>query len=146
MTFNLNYKKDTQLVHRVVATAFIPNPNNYPCVDHIDDNPENNRADNLQWCDYKINNSKSHHREAQSVSKKGRIDPKRLPLITFKDGKFYKIYSSMHEAHTIDGHQNSAILKVLRGKLKHHHGLDWQYLSPDNPLHQYFKELYTYSS
>lgn len=38
------------LVHRLVAQAFIPNPDNYPQVDHIDENPQNNRADNLRWC------------------------------------------------------------------------------------------------
>jgi hypothetical protein len=129
----------------VVAQAFVPNPNGYTCIDHIDDNPQNNYSSNLQWCDYKINNSKPHHREAQSSVKKGHIDPKRLPLITFKNGEFYKIYSSMHEAHVVDGHQNSAILRILRGELKTHHGLDWQYLSPDDPLYQHFKELYTYS-
>jgi hypothetical protein len=36
-------------VHRLVATAFIPNPNNYPLVMHIDDNPQNNHVSNLQW-------------------------------------------------------------------------------------------------
>lgn len=35
---------------RLVAIAFIPNPNNYPEVDHIDENPQNDRADNLRWC------------------------------------------------------------------------------------------------
>lgn len=37
------------LVHRLVAQAFLPNPNNFPEVDHIDDNPKNNKASNLQW-------------------------------------------------------------------------------------------------
>lgn len=129
MTFKTLHNKDTQLVHRVVAEAFIPNPNNYTCVDHIDDNPQNNNADNLQWCSYKINNSKLHHRKAQSIAKTGRVDPKRIPLVTLKNGIPYKVYSSMHEAHNTDGHQNSAILRVLRGQLKTHHGLQWMYLS-----------------
>ena len=129
MTFKVNYKHDTQLVHRVVAEAFLPNPNCYTCVDHIDDNPQNNNAGNLQWCNYKINNSKPHHRKAQSIAKIGRVDPKRIPLVTLKNGIPYKVYSSMHEAHNTDGHQNSAILRVLRGQLKTHHGLQWMYLS-----------------
>jgi hypothetical protein len=128
MTFITSYNKDTRLVHRIVAEAFIPNPNNYSCVDHIDDNPQNNHSDNLQWCSYKINNLKPHHRNAQSIAKTGRIDPKRKPIVTFKEGNVYKIYSSMWEA-SLEGHVNSAILRVLRGQLKTHHGLQWMYLS-----------------
>lgn len=42
-------------VHRWVAELFIPNPDNLPCVDHIDTNIHNNRVDNLRWVDYKGN-------------------------------------------------------------------------------------------
>lgn len=37
-------------IHRLVATAFIPNPNNYPVINHIDGNTANNKVDNLEWC------------------------------------------------------------------------------------------------
>lgn len=43
------------LIHRLVATAFISNPNNYPCVLHRDDNPKNNELDNLFWGSQKDN-------------------------------------------------------------------------------------------
>lgn len=39
-----------QQVHRLVAGAFIPNPSNFPFVNHIDNNPLNNNASNLEWC------------------------------------------------------------------------------------------------
>lgn len=47
----------TYLLHRLVAAAFVENPNNLTIVNHKDENPHNNRWDNLEWCDYTYNNT-----------------------------------------------------------------------------------------
>lgn len=49
-------KKEKFQVHRLVASTFIPNPLNLPCVNHKDENKLNNCADNLEWCTYQYNN------------------------------------------------------------------------------------------
>lgn len=42
-------------VHRLVATAFLDNPLNLPCINHKDGNPQNNNVENLEWCSYSDN-------------------------------------------------------------------------------------------
>lgn len=51
----LNGKRSCLQIHRLVAIAFIPNPYNYPIINHKDENPRNNSVDNLEWCDHKYN-------------------------------------------------------------------------------------------
>ena len=52
---SLNGKRYLKYIHRLVAEAFIPNPNNYKEVNHIDSDPSNNCVENLEWCDRKYN-------------------------------------------------------------------------------------------
>lgn len=48
-------KKRQFLLHRLVAETFIDNPNNYPIINHIDENKQNNCVNNLEWCTQKYN-------------------------------------------------------------------------------------------
>ena len=50
-------KRKYKAIHRLVAETFIPNPNNYPVVNHKDENKLNNRIDNLEWCTHKYNSN-----------------------------------------------------------------------------------------
>ena len=49
-----NLRKNVR-IHRLVAEAFIPNPNNFPCVNHKDGNKSNNNVFNLEWCSHSYN-------------------------------------------------------------------------------------------
>lgn len=55
-------------IHRLVAEAFIPNPDNLPQINHKDENKKNNNADNLEWCDQKYNNNYGARTEKQTAS------------------------------------------------------------------------------
>ena len=68
MRLSKNGKNKYISIHRLVAQAFIPNINNYPCVNHKDCNPQNNKVNNLEWCTYKENNSYKNHNLKRSIS------------------------------------------------------------------------------
>lgn len=122
-------KPDRRLVHRIVAEAFSPNPNKYPEVDHINDNPRDNRACNLQWCTPKMNSSKESHRKAISVGLLGHVASNRTPIACLTlDGDLVKTYPSMKNAE-LEGYSHSAIYAVANNKRKSHGGYKWMYLS-----------------
>ena len=60
-------------VHRLVAQTFIENPNNLPCVNHIDENKTNNNVNNLEWCTYKYNNNYGTKKKRQGEKIKMKI-------------------------------------------------------------------------
>jgi hypothetical protein len=61
-------KAKTVKVHRLVAKAFIPNPNNLPCVNHKDGIKSNNDMNNLEWCNIKFNNQHAYNNGLKNKS------------------------------------------------------------------------------
>lgn len=92
VTLGLDGKTKKVLVHRLVAEAFIPNPNNLPEVNHKDENKLNNRLENLEWCDRKYNTNYGT-RNKKAAKKKF----KAVNMYTL-DMKFIRRFESLKEA------------------------------------------------
>lgn len=71
LTMRKNGRYKTEEVHRLVALAFIPNPDDLPCVNHKDENKQNNSVDNLEWCTRAYNNNYGNRNKKISQSRKG---------------------------------------------------------------------------
>ena len=131
------------LVHRLVAQAFIPNPNNLPCVNHKDENPGNNDFRNLEWCTYKYNSNYGTNpsRHSKKMINRYNNDPdwksdciKRLAEIQKKKRKrvvqldkfnnYIKTYESSYATEK-DGHLSVHVCDCANGKRKTHHGYKW---------------------
>lgn len=106
--FGVDCKYVHLYIHRAVAICFIPNPNNYPEVNHIDCNRINNRVDNLEWCTPEYNIA---YREKHGIALNHpviAINPETSEVFRFE---------SQSEAGRQLGADQSAIAKVTKGKL-----------------------------
>ena len=108
------------LVHRLVAQAFIPNPDNLPCVNHKDEDKTNNSVDNLEWCTYQYNNSYNDKGRRISATKS-------KPVYQFDlNGNLIKEWKSMAEAGKSLGIDAGNISAACSGKLKTYKGFIWK--------------------
>ena len=128
-----NKKKITKCfhVHRLVATAFIPNPENKPQVNHIDGNGENNNVSNLEWVTQSENMLHARNilkREVWQKGQYGKNTPTAKPVEQYDlDGNLIKKWDAAMDAVRAEGFLSGGIANACIGRTKHHHGYIWKY-------------------
>ena len=108
-------------VHRLVAKAFVPNPDNLNEVNHVDEDKDNNRADNLEWCKH-VDNCNHGTRNERSAVKRG-IQVEQLTL----DGHHVAFYQSACEASRQTCIARKGINDCCRRHIKTAGGYLWRY-------------------
>lgn len=114
-------------VHRLVAMAFLPNPNNYDQVNHKDENPSNNNIDNLEWCsaEYNLNYGTRNKRASESRGK--------VVLQYSFDGELLREFSGAREAARqmgLEANCGANIQNCCNGKRRSAYGYVWQWKYP----------------
>jgi len=112
VSLRVNKQVKDFFVHILEAKAFIPNPNNLPEVNHIDEDRDNLNIENLEWVSRSQNASHSFAK---------RVNQYEL------DGTFRKSYASITEASQKTGFAHSGISKCCSGKQNECHGFIWKY-------------------
>lgn len=133
-----NGKSKRLLVHRITAQAFIPNPNCFPQINHIDENRLNNSVNNLEWCTAKYNANHGtrnerirQHNDYSTNERKqiARINGKKVSKRTIQiipNGIEIR-YESAKQASIKTGIDHSHICDAAKGKRKTAGGCRWEY-------------------
>ena len=114
-------KQKTYYIHRLVATAFITNPNNLSEVNHKNEDKTDNRVENLEWCNSKYNLNYGTRTERITIANS-------IPILQFmKDGEFIKKWDSTAQVERELCFNKGNISKCCKGKLKSAYGFKWRY-------------------
>lgn len=117
-------KCKTHTIHKLVAQAFIPNPQNLFQINHKDENKQNNNVSNLEWCTQKYNINYGTRNER--ISK---------PIIQFsKDGKFIKEWQSITQASKELNINCPHICDCCNGKRNFCGGFKWMYMEENKKV------------
>ncbi len=118
-------------IHRLVAQAFIDNPKNKPCINHIDCDRQNNCVNNLEWVTQKENIQYAYKLERITSCKE------KTPIIAINLVTGDEIYfnSQMEAARQLNLHQGN-ISDVLKGKLKRTGNYNFKYVNEDDLFKQ----------
>ena len=117
------------LIHRLVAETFIPNPNNYSQINHIDENKQNNCIDNLEWCTCNYNNNYGTKKQRLKLNHNPIIyNYVRKPVIQYdKDMNKIAEFISIIDANKVTKISFSNISSVCSGKRRTAGGYIWKY-------------------
>jgi len=108
-------KRTHKYIHRLVADAFIDNPNNLPVVNHIDEDKQNNKVDNLEWCTVSYNNTYGTRIDRKVKNTDYRKNSRK---IIGEKNNIRIVFYSIVAAKKITNINRSSIESVLSGRIK----------------------------